>query len=95
MGVPREGSPVPLLELLLRHYHVNLWPAGANTTCLGCSRQCNVSNRPFPSLTGPMCIACFGAVGLLNYVFSEAMPLCFMPSEPAQVSHIKPVADIY
>lgn len=57
MGVPGEGSPVPLLKLLLKRYHVNHWPAGADATCRGRSGQCNVSNRPFPSLMRAMCTA--------------------------------------
>lgn len=94
-GGTRGGHPVPLLKLLLKRRHVNHWLAEADATCQGRSGQCSVSNRPFPSLMGPVCTAWFGASGLLNYVFSEATALCFMPSEPAQVSHIKLVADIY
>ena len=94
MGVNREGGSVLLLKLLLKHYQVNHCPeqmphAGEvlDSTTL--------TTSPFLSYWDQCCTASFAALGLLHYVFSVAMAVCFMLSEPAQVSYIKLVADIY
>lgn len=67
----------------------------ADATRGGSSGQNSISNKPLPPLVGPALRSSTCDVRLVKLCLRCGRGLRSVPSEPALVSHIKPVADAY
>lgn len=75
-GVDWEGSSALVLKLL-KHFHINHWLAGADATCWRSSGQGNITNKPFPILTGPLLHSLICCVRLVKLCFQCGHGLVF------------------